>query len=97
MHFRMYLLYNQQTEKILHWSNTNLLASISVDITQDGTKIFNSSLLNNLDILCITEQSIKENSKICYHSSWHTGKPLKLIDHGDEAAKWITKYIFNNF
>lgn len=87
----MYLLYNQQTEKILHWSHTGLLASISVDMTQDGTKIFNSTLLNNLDVLCITEQSIKENSKICYHSSWHTKNPLKLIDHGDEAAKWITK------
>ncbi|XP_018364928.1 PREDICTED: uncharacterized protein LOC108762430 [Trachymyrmex cornetzi] len=87
----MYLLYNQQTKRILHWSNTSLLGSISVDMTQDGTKIFNSSLLNNLDILCITEQSIKENSRICYYSSWQTGRPLKLIDHGDEAAEWITK------
>ncbi|KYQ60482.1 hypothetical protein ALC60_00465 [Trachymyrmex zeteki] len=87
----MFLLYNQQTKKILHWSNTGLLASISVDMTQRGTKIFRSALLDNLDVLSITEQSMKKNNIICYYSSWHTGKPVKLIDHGDKAAEWITR------
>ncbi|KYN03057.1 hypothetical protein ALC62_06152 [Cyphomyrmex costatus] len=87
----MFLFYNEQTKRILHWSNTTLLATTNLHLTE-LVKYHHVLFGNSNDSMCVIANGHRSSMNY-YNSSWLThNNPLELYNLGDINANYMAKY-----
>lgn len=89
----MFLVYNEENGKFTTGKNYSKLVLVNLYATDKANVRLEASEMESLDFQ--VPENTKTNNVNC--SMWWD-EPMKCIDCGDAAAKWISKFVaFSNY